>query len=282
MLKNKKIGFIGGGNMAEALIAGVIGSGSATPDNIICSDVSKERIKLLDNTYGITVTTNNLEVIENAEILIYAVKPQIIAAVLKETSDLLDESKLIISLAAGVPLTAVQAVLGKKLRLIRVMPNVPALIKEGATAVTAGEHAKNEDIQTAIKIFSAVGKCVHIKEHDLMDAVTGLSGSGPAYVFVMLEAFADAGVKMGLSRQDALFLASQTVLGAAKLLMETGNHPAQLKDMVTSPAGTTIAGLHALEKGRLRSIIIDAVEAATVRSKELGNQVIENFKLIQK
>jgi pyrroline-5-carboxylate reductase len=157
------------------------------------------------------------------------------------------------------------------------MPNVPTLINEGAIAITAGEHAQKEDIQMAMKIFSAVGRCVYIKEHHLMDAVTGLSGSGPAYIFIILDALADAGVKMGLSRQDALLLASQTVLGSVRLFIDKGNHPGQLKDMVTSPAGTTITAVHALEKGRLRSTLINAVEAATLRSKEIADQMIENL-----
>lgn len=278
MLKCKKIGLIGGGNMGEALIGGLINSNATTPDNIICSDVNTERNKYLHATYGIDTVGDNLEVVERSEIIIYAVKPQILAAVLKETTGLLDMSKLIISIAAGISLVAVETLLSKKLRLIRVMPNVPALIKEGATAITAAENVQPEDIQMAEKIFQAVGKCVYIKEEYLMDAVTGVSGSGPAYIFVVIEALADAGVKMGLSRRDALFLATQTAMGAAKLLLETQNHPGQLKDMVTSPGGTAIAGIHVMEKGNLRATLINAVEAATLRSKELGDQMIEKFK----
>ena len=278
MLKNKKIGFIGGGNMGEALIGGLLNAETVKPENIYCSDIQIKRTERLHKTYGINVSNNNREVIHNTEILIYAIKPQIILQVLKETADLLDKSKLIISIAAGIPLPAIEILLGKKLRLIRVMPNVSALIKEGATAITAGKYAQKKDIQVALNIFSSVGKCVYLHEHHLMDAVTGLSGSGPAYIFIILDALADAGVKMGLSRQDALLLASQTVLGAAKLYIDSGNHPGQLKDMVTSPAGTTISGVHALEKGGLRSTLIDAVEAATLRSKELGAQLIDNLK----
>ena len=263
--------------MGEALIGGLINADSALAKNIHCSDIQEERTEFLHKTYGIKVSNNNLEVVRNTEILIYAIKPQIMAPVLKKTSDLLDMSKLIISIAAGVPLTAIGNLLGKKLRLIRVMPNVPTLINEGAIAITAGEHAQKEDIRVAMKIFSAVGRCVYIKEHHLMDAVTGLSGSGPAYIFIILDALADAGVKMGLSRQDALLLASQTVLGSVRLFMDKGSHPGQLKDMVTSPAGTTITAVHALEKGRLRSTLINAVEAATLRSKEIADQMIENL-----
>jgi pyrroline-5-carboxylate reductase len=158
------------------------------------------------------------------------------------------------------------------------MPNVAVAVNEGAAAIAAGKNAKPEDIQLTMDIFNSVGKCVFLKENDLLDAITGLSGSGPAYIFMIVEALSDAGVKMGLSRHDAQFLASQTVLGSAKLLLETGTHPGQLKDSVTSPGGTAIAGLHTLEKGGLRTTMINAVEAATLRSRELGDMMIERFK----
>ena len=163
------------------------------------------------------------------------------------------------------------------LRLIRVMPNIAAAVKEAATAIAAGAHATQEDIELAMEIFSSIGKCIFLKENYLMDAITGLSGSGPAYIFLIVDALADAGVKMGLSRQDSLFLAAQTLLGSAKLLMETREHPGQLKDRVTSPGGTAIAGLATLESGGLRTTLINAVEAATLRSKELGDMMIKNF-----
>jgi pyrroline-5-carboxylate reductase len=191
-------------------------------------------------------------------------------------------SKLIISIAAGVPLAAIESLLNKDLRLIRVMPNVAASVKEGAAAIAAGEHAREDDIQLAMSIFNSVGRSVFLKENYLMDAVTGLSGSGPAYIFLIVDALADAGVKVGLSRRDALFLSIQTVLGAAKMLRETKAHPGQLKDMVTSPGGTAIAGLHTLEKGGLRTTLINAVESATIRSKELGDFMIKNFSNEQK
>jgi pyrroline-5-carboxylate reductase len=186
-------------------------------------------------------------------------------------------SKLVISIAAGVPLRAIESLLQKELRLIRVMPNIAASVKESATAISAGKHAKKEDIELAMAIFNSVGRAVFLRENYLMDAITGLSGSGPAYLFIIVDALADAGVKMGLSRKDAQFLAAQTVLGAAKMLMETGEHPGQLKDRVTSPGGTAIAGIHTLEKGGLRTTLINAVEAATQRSKELGEMMIKYF-----
>ncbi|MBW2250666.1 MAG: pyrroline-5-carboxylate reductase, partial [Deltaproteobacteria bacterium] len=211
------------------------------------------------------------------EIIIYSVKPQILASVLKETAPCLDMSKLVISIAAGVPLAAIESCVNKELRLVRVMPNIAAFVKEGASAIAAGKHTHKDDINLAKAIFDSVGKSVFIEENILMDAITGLSGSGPAYIFLIVDALADAGVKMGLSRKDALFLSSQTVLGAAKLLMETKEHPGQLKDRVTSPGGTAIAGIHTLEKGGLRTTLINAVEAATARSKELGEMMMKNF-----
>jgi pyrroline-5-carboxylate reductase len=277
MLNNKKIGFIGSGNMGEALISGLLGSGSAPAKNIMCSDVREEKLESIKKAYGVGTTTSNLEVAAASDIIVYAVKPQIMAPVLRETSEILDMSKLIISIAAGVPLAAIESCLNKDLRLIRVMPNVAASVKKGAAAIAAGKHALEDDIQLTMSIFNSVGSSVFLKENNLMDAVTGLSGSGPAYIFLIVDALADAGVKVGLSRQDALFLSIQTVLGAAKMLQETKAHPGQLKDMVTSPGGTAIAGLHTLEKGGLRTTLINAVEAATIRSKELGKIMMENF-----
>lgn len=277
MLNSKKVGFIGSGNMGEALIRGLITSGSAAPENMICSDVRENRLEFLKKKFGIRTTTSNTEVVSVSDIIVYAVKPQLMAEVLKETADGLDMSKLIISIAAGVPLAAIESCLDKPLRLIRVMPNVAVSVGEGAAAVASGKNATEEDIQLAMEIFNAVGKSIFLKENYLLDAVTGLSGSGPAYIFLIVDALADAGVKMGLSRDEALLLSSQTVLGAAKMLLETNTHPGQLKDMVTSPGGTAIAGLHTLEKGGLRTTLINAVEAATNRSMELGEMMIKHF-----
>lgn len=277
MLNSKKIGFIGAGNMGEALISGLIGSGSAQAENIICSDVRDATLATLRETWGVQTTTDNNTVVDASDIIVYAVKPQIMATVLRETANRLDLSKLIISIAAGVPLAAIESCLEKDLRLIRVMPNVAVSVKEGAAAIASGAHATKEDIELTMSIFNSVGKSVFLGENYLLDAVTGLSGSGPAYIFLIVDALCDAGVKMGLHRQDASVLAIQTVLGAAKMLEETRLHPGQLKDMVTSPGGTAIAGLHTLEKGGLRTTLINAVEAATLRSKELGEMMIKNF-----
>jgi len=276
MLKEKKIGVIGTGNMGEALISGLIYSRSSIPKNVICSDIRKDKLKSIKGAYEVATTGNNLDVVKASEIVIYAVKPQIMASVLKETAASLDMSKLVISIAAGVPLVAIESCLNKDLRLIRVMPNIAASVKEGAAAVAAGKHALKNDLKMAKAIFDSVGKSVIIEE-ELMDTITGLSGSGPAYIFLIVDALADAGVKMGLAREDALFLSSQTVLGAAKLLMETNEHPGKLKDKVTSPGGTAIAAIHTLEQGGLRTTLINAVEVATKRSRELGEMMIKNF-----
>ena len=276
MLNDKKIGVIGTGNMGRALVGGLINSGSSVPKNIVCSDIRERKLKSIEEEFDVPTRDNNLDVARESEIIIYAVKPQIMAPVLKETGECLDMSKVIVSIAAGVPLAAIESCLGKELRVIRVMPNVPALVMEGASAIAAGKNALPEDLTLAKAIFDSVGQGIIIEE-ELMDAVTGLSGSGPAYIFMIIDALSDAGVKVGLSREDALFLSAQTVLGAAKLLMETNEHPGKLKDSVTSPGGTAIAGLHTLEGGGLRTTLINAVEAATIRSKELGEIMIKNF-----
>ena len=277
MLKDKKISIIGTGNMGEALVSGLISSESTNPEHIICTDVRDDKIKSVKDKYGVVTMKNNIDAVEASEIVIYAVKPQIIASVLRETASCLDMSKLIISIAAGVPLAAIESFLKKELRLIRVMPNIAAFVKESASVLAAGQNATKDDVKLAMAIFDSMGKSIFIKENILMDAITGLSGSGPAYIFLIVDALADAGVKVGLSREDALFLSSQTVLGAAKLLIETKEHPGRLKDMVTSPGGTAIAGIHTLEKGGLRTTLINAVEVATERSKELGEIMIKNF-----
>lgn len=280
MLNDKTIAFIGTGNMGDALVSGLINSGSSKPKNIICSDVRKDRLDKIKSRFKVRTTTSNLKAVAEADIVIYAVKPQLMAAVLTETKSKLDMSKLVISIAAGVPLAAMESCIDKDMRLIRVMPNIAAAVKEAASAIAAGDHATKEDVNLAMEIFNSIGKCIFLKENYLMDAITGLSGSGPAYIFLIVDALADAGVKMGLSRQDSLFLAAQTVLGAAKLLMETQEHPGQLKDKVTSPGGTAIAGLATLESGGLRTTLINAVEAATNRSKELGDMMIKNFNKV--
>jgi pyrroline-5-carboxylate reductase len=277
MLQDKKIGFIGSGNMGEALVSGLVLSKAAKPENIICSDPHQDTLDEVKKKYGVQVTTDNLDAVEKSEILIYATKPQILGSVLKQTARALDKNKLIISIAAGVPLAAIAAGLGKELRLIRVMPNICAFVKESATAIAAGEFVLDGDVELARAIFDSIGETVFIQENVLMDAFTGLSGSGPAYIFTIVDAMADAGVKMGLSRKDSLFLSTQTLLGAARMLLDSKEHPGQLKDRVASPGGTAIAGIHTLEEGGLRTTLINAVESATKRSKELGDLMVKDF-----
>jgi pyrroline-5-carboxylate reductase len=269
MLLPQRVGFLGTGNMAEALIKGLIASGTVTPDRVHGSDPRKVRCDELSQKYGIHVTTRNHDVVAEAEIVVLSVKPQILPAVLDEVGQKLKPNALVISICAGVPIESIERRVAAGTRVVRTMPNTPALVGAGATAIAPGRHATEDDLALAKKIFDAVGMTVVLDEEQL-DAVTGLSGSGPAYVFLIIEALADAGVKMGLSRYNAQALAAQTVLGAAKLLIETREHPGQLKDNVTSPGGTAIAGIATLEAGGLRTTLINAVEAATRRSQELG------------
>lgn len=269
MLSKKKLAIIGGGNMGEALLRGLLKAEFIRPGNIMVTDVRTDHLESLRQTYGVEVATDNLAAARASDIVLLAVKPQVIKKVTMGLVGGLDEKKVVISIAAGVPTAVLQGMSDKKLRIVRVMPNTPALVLEGAAAIAPGEYAEPEDLEIAEKIFQAVGRTV-ILEEELMDAVTGLSGSGPAYIFLIIEALADSGVKMGLSREIALFLAAQTVLGAAKMVLETREHPGKLKDMVTSPGGTAIAGLHTLEAGGMRTTLINAVESATLRSRELG------------
>lgn len=269
---DRKIAFLGAGNMAEALLKGLLRSG-AKADQIIATARRDERRNELARQYSIRVEEDNLTATRGAQVIVLAVKPQALDKLLTQIAPAIDEGKLIISIAAGVPIAAIERRLGKGARIIRSMPNTPALVGAGATAIAAGEHATENDLALAKALFDAVGTTTVVEEGQL-DAVTGLSGSGPAYVFLVIEALSDAGVKVGLPRYTALALAAQTVLGSAKLLLETGAHPGHLKDQVTSPGGTAIAGLHTLESGGLRTTLIDAVEAATVRAKELGEQFL--------
>jgi pyrroline-5-carboxylate reductase len=276
MLKNRHVGLVGTGNMGEALIHGLLHGHLCRPDQILCSDTRPERLKAIREKYGVKGTSHNTEVVKQSDLIIIAVKPQIMKNVVEEIAKYLNLSKLIISIAAGVPLEAIESCAKKELKLIRVMPHICVSVREGVSAIAGGRHALKEDLMMAKTIFDSVGKSLFIDEY-LLDAVTGLSGSGPAYIFLIIDALADAGVKVGLSRDDALILASQTVLGAAKMLIETGEHPGKLKDMVTSPGGTAIAGLHTLEEGGLRTTLINAVEVATQRSEALGKIMKNNL-----
>lgn len=276
-LSARRIGFVGAGNMAGALIRGLLQSKAVGPDQIWASDVKAEHLTELSKTYGITTTHDNEAVVRATDVVVIAVKPQVVDRILASISAGLAEDAVVVSIAAGVPIAAIEERLPIGARVIRSMPNTAAMALAGATAISPGTHATPNDILVARALFEAVGRCTVLDE-SLLDAVTGLSGSGPAYVMVIIDALADGGVKVGLGRDTALMLAAQTVYGAAKLQLETGEHPGRLKDMVTSPGGTAIAGLHTLETGGLRRTLIDAVEAAAARAAELGEQMTKKLR----
>ena len=265
----EKIGFIGGGKMGEALCKGLINAKLSNVGQIMASDVSVERCKLLTQEIGVRTTGDNKEIVSFADIVVLAVKPQMMNEVISALKDDIIPRHLVVSIAAGIPIRFIESRLSAGVRVIRVMPNTPCLIGASATAFALGKHANDADARIVSTIFSAVGKAFRLDEKHL-DAVTGLSGSGPAYVYMFIEAMSDGGVKMGLSRDTATILAAQTVLGAARMVLETGQHPAQLKDAVASPGGTTIEGISKLEDGKIRASIINAVEAAAIKSKKLG------------
>lgn len=271
MTIEKNIAFLGGGNMAEALIKGVLSAQAVPAERVTVTDVSSARLTALKNRYRVSISSRNTDAARDADVIVLCVKPQVIDAVLAEIAPIADGSKLVISIAAGVSLERIEKALAGRPRVIRVMPNTPAIVLSGAAGMATGRTASEADRELAEEIFGSIGRVVTVDEK-LLDAVTGLSGSGPAYVFTVIEALADGGVKAGLPRAVAMELAVQTVLGSARMVLETKEHPAKLRDMVTSPGGTTIAGMHELEKGRLRAVLMSAVEAAAKRSRELGGK----------
>lgn len=268
-LRNQTIGFIGAGNMAEALIRSLIDSGVCSPAAILASDISSERGNYLKERYNINFLANNKELAEKADVIMYAVKPYMLQQVLSEVSPVARNNQIHISIAAGISIDFIKSILPAGASIVRVMPNTPALVGAGAAAYALSENISPEAEMAVKEIFDCTGVSVKVAEN-LLDAVTGLSGSGPAYGFLIIEAMADAGVKVGLPRDVSLLLAAQTMLGAAKMVLETGEHPAKLKDMVTTPGGTTIAALHVLETGKIRGTLMDAVAASKSRAAELG------------
>jgi pyrroline-5-carboxylate reductase len=268
-MSDERIGFIGAGQMATALARGFVAAGCAQADRIIASDVLPAARQSFGSATGAKLSERNAEVVRESDVLFLAVKPQMMPEVLADIRPHVESRHLVISVAAGVTLAALESGLGPNTRLVRVMPNTPCLVEASASGFALGGKATAADAQRVEKLLSSVGVAFVLPESQL-DAVTGLSGSGPAFVYVMIEALSDGGVRMGLPRNVATRLAAQTVFGAAKMVLETGTHPAALKDAVASPGGTTIAGLHALERGGLRGVLINAVEAATLRSRELG------------
>jgi len=265
----ERLGFLGAGQMAEALMRGLVSSGVADTGQILASDPVEERLDYIRNEIGVETTTDNLAVVARGQILVLAVKPNVVPGVLHGIKEQVTDKHLVVSIAAGVTLATLESGLSPSARVIRVMPNTPCLVGETAAAYALGKNATEDDAGKVEHILSAVGRSLCLEEKHL-DAVTGLSGSGPAYAYIMIEALADGGVHSGLPRAVALELAAQTVLGAAKMVLETGLHPGELKDRVASPGGTTIAGIHELERAGFRTALINAVQAATDRSKELG------------
>jgi pyrroline-5-carboxylate reductase len=265
----KPLGIIGGGNMGEALVAGITQSGLLSAEEILFFEPRPDRREYFRERFRVSPAASNQGLVSLAPTLILAVKPQSVPEVLSEIGPVLKPHHLLISICAGVPLGYIQSFFRIPLRMVRAMPNTPALIQKGATALAPSPEARAEDLATAESIFQAVGITATVKESQ-MDAVTGLSGSGPAYVFAVIEALAAGGVKEGLAQDVALNLTTQTVLGAAHLIQATAKHPATLRDQVCTPGGTTMAGLYAMEQGGFRLALMNAVIAATQRSRELG------------
>ena len=265
----RRLGVIGTGRMGAALVRGLITGGAIAPDKVIANDPDRAALDALARETGIRTAPDNAALAAAADIILIALKPEIVRPVLERLRAGLGPGHLLVSIAAGIPIRAIEEAAGGERRIVRVMPNACCLIGVGASAYAVSHRTTPEDAGDVRTILESVGLAVEVNEAQL-DAVTGLSGSGPAYVAIVIEALADGGVRMGLARADALRLAIQTVAGAAQLLLATGQHPAELKDAVTSPGGTTAAGLAALERAGVRAAFIDAVEAATRRATELG------------
>jgi pyrroline-5-carboxylate reductase len=263
------IGFIGAGRMATALAQGLVRSGFVTAQQIIASDVEPSARAAFESEVGAETVTDNASVAAKANVIVLAIKPQSLGGVLTELRPLLKADHLVVSIVAGATIAALSKALGEQVRIVRVMPNTPCLVGRGASAYAMGKTANSDDAALTQSLLSTVGLAVQVPEAQL-DAVTGLSGSGPAYAFQIIEALSDGGVCAGLPRNVATQLAAQTLLGAAEMVLTTGEHPGALKDAVASPGGTTIAGLHELERGGLRAALMNAVVAATRRSQELG------------
>lgn len=275
MLTKKTIGFLGSGNLAEALIKGLLSSGKVNAGQITASDVASDRLAYMASTYEIKVSNSNAETVENSDIVLLTIKPKDIEQALSAAAPGMSGDKLIISAAAGATTRTIQGFLAaagvrRVVPIVRVMPNTPATVREGITAICAGAGAGTADVALARAIFEAVGTAVVVDDERLMDVVTGLSGSGPAYVAVLIDALAMGGLRMGIPRQTALRLAVQTVYGAAKMMLDKNMEPTALRDMVTSPGGTTAEGLMALERNAFRWTVMDAVEAATEKARMLG------------
>ncbi|MFI5306605.1 MAG: pyrroline-5-carboxylate reductase [Polyangiales bacterium] len=269
MALSQRIAFVGAGNMASALIEGLLAAGTCVAERITASDVREDALAALRGKHGISTSQDNAALAATADVVVLSVKPQVLPAVLVALGPVLDARKLVLSIAAGVPLSVIEASLPSGARAVRAMPNTPALVRAGATAIAAGTYATGADMDVAEAIFRSVGVVERVPETQL-DAVTALSGSGPAYVFLLCEALTDAGISVGLSASTAAVLAAQTVYGAGKLLHESAEGPAALRARVSSPGGTTVAGLERLAKRDFAGVVADAVRRATERAQELG------------
>lgn len=266
---NKPIAVLGTGNMGMSLMLGLVKAKLTPPQKILAFDINIEKLSSLSEQWNVRTTLSLSEAVEASEIILLCVKPLTVPAVLKEIKEVIREDHLLISIAAGVRIAFLQEKIGKKIGIVRTMPNIASTVDEGAAAIAFGEFVSDAQKQIAEAIFKAVGEVVTVAEEQL-DAVTGLSGSGPAYIYMVIEALIDGGVKMGLARDIATKLAVQTVLGSAKLVKSSGLHPAILRDQVTTPGGTAINAIHELESHGLRSMLINAVATATRRSEELS------------
>lgn len=273
-----RLACVGAGAMATALLRAWIAAELVRPQCVVAADIAPERRRIVEDELGIRSTDEAAAAVEGAQVILIAVKPQQVSDVLLEIRSNLASEALVISIAAGVPLELLEERLGPGASVVRVMPNTPCLIGCSASGLSAGRRVTSAQLELALKLFQAVGRAYVLPE-DQLNAVTGLSGSGPAYVYLMIEALAEGGVAAGLSRKTALGLAAQTVLGAARMVLETSEHPARLREAVTSPAGTTAAGLLALEKGAVRAQVIEAVLAAAARAQELGSAVLKANRL---
>jgi pyrroline-5-carboxylate reductase len=268
MLEDRKLAVLGAGKLGETLIRGLLDAGVLRADRVVVTAAHEERVAKLSESLGVRGARSNLEAVRGADLVLLAVKPQQVPVVLKEIRAALEPGQLLISVAASVSTAFIEKHLDHPVPVVRAMPNTPALLKRGMTAISPGKHAKPEHTALARSIFSAVGRTVTLDEKH-MDAVTGLSASGPAFIYIVIESLAEGGVKVGLPRDVATELAAQTVLGAGAMVLETGEHPAKLKDLVTTPAGCTIDGILELEEGGLRVTLIKAVVRATGRAREL-------------
>lgn len=266
---SKRLGFIGCGNMAKAIIGGIINAKMAAPADIVASDVYRPGLEAAQKEFGIKTSSDNSEIVDASDVIFLAVKPQVLPDVLQQISPNVTHEKLVVSIAAGQTIAALEKGLGKTAKIVRLMPNTPALANAGMTGACRNALVADAEMDFVIGLLTGFGRAEVVPEK-LMDVVTGVSGSGPAYVFLFIEALADAGVLEGLPRAQAYTFAAQTVLGSAKMVLDTAKHPGVLKDMVCSPAGTTIEAVASLERHGLRSAVIEAVRTATNRSRSLG------------